>query len=542
MRSSARFASKPAARRALLIGSRAVAVYHWSGAETAAAYLFNADDEGREQFARYLRETDKAPFFALVDVFEEEYRHETIPHVLAADRAAIVKRKAARLFRDSPYYCYRLLGREAHGRRDDRALLAAVTKPGLLRQWIALLEEAQAPLAGIGSLPLFSETILRQVEQEPGRQRLIVSMQSLSGLRQTYFHGGKFRISRLARLPRHGVEAAAPWIKEEVEKTRRYLESVRLLAATESLQAYFLLSGGLLRELRDEYTRGEPDAVTAVFCDLNDLLRAAGDGRTVDAPFADRYFVHRLLQAGPVNSYASATERRHYLLRRLRGGMRAGGGLLLLAGVLWGWVHLVGGLAYRQGALIAQQEAERYEHRYRLARRDLPPTPTAPAELQAAVELTAGLRAGKSAPLEMIRALSVGLRGYPSIQPRKLSWTAATEPGLPPTRQAAAEPVFTPASLSMPAPASAVDAYQVATLHGVITPFNGDYRAAIKLIDSFAATLREQEDIHAAQILSLPLDVSPSSNLRGDAREHAPRRKDAAEFSLRVVLGARANE
>ena len=520
MRLSALSAFEPLARRALFIGSRRAAVYHWSGAETGAAYLFPAGAEGQGHFARYLRETAKAPFFALVDVFEEEYKHETIPHVFGADRAAIVERKAKRLFRDSPYYFHQLTGREKEGRRDDRILLTAVSKPEVIRPWIGLLEEAKTPLAGIGSLPLFSETILKQVEREPGPHRLIVSMQSISGLRQTYFHNGRFRLSRLAQLPRGGA-ADALWIKDEVEKIRRYLNSLRLLAAEESLQVYFLLAGELSLALQQEYpSPREQGALKCVFCDLNDLLRAAGGKRRLETPFSDRYFIHRLLQAGPVNCYASAADRRYYFMRRLRRGMKAGSVALSLAGAVWGAVNFGDGLAYRQGGRAAQQEADIYASRYHLARQSLPRTPVAAADLKIAVDLIAELKARKTTPLGMIQALSDGLRAFPAIKLRKLNWTAAA-------------PAATPAS------EQDFDSYQTAILHGAITPFSGDYRAAIDLIDSFAETLRGRDNIHTVQILSLPLDVSPDSSLHGDAQDHARGRGGEADFSMRIVLGVK---
>ena len=90
-------------RRALFVSAHKAAVYHWHKGDLTSSYLFDANQEGKLFFERYLRETPNIPVYMLVDVFEEEFKRDTVPHVFGADREAIVERKKARLFRDTPY-------------------------------------------------------------------------------------------------------------------------------------------------------------------------------------------------------------------------------------------------------------------------------------------------------------------------------------------------------------------------------------------------------------------------------------------------------
>ena len=187
------------ARRAMLVGAGRAAVYEWQDNVAVRRAVFEAGEEGRQGFRRYLAETPGIPFHLLVDAPDEEYRRDTVPHVSRRDRQALLKRKAARLFKDTGYRFFRVTGRETTGRRDDRVLLSALANPGIVRQWVAILDEARTPLAGICSLPLFSGQLLKGIAGGDEGCRLLVSMQSVSGLRQTCFDNGDLRFSRLVQ-------------------------------------------------------------------------------------------------------------------------------------------------------------------------------------------------------------------------------------------------------------------------------------------------------------------------------------------------------
>jgi len=520
------------ARRALFVSNHKVAVYHWLKDDLGSSYLFDLNDEGQMNFKRYLAETPKTPFFVLVDVFEEEYRQDTIPHVSAADRSAIIKRKADRLFRDTPYYFHRVTGREEEGRRDDQVLLTAITNPEVVKLWIDMLDGAKVPLAGICSLPLFTQSILKQIDEKSPGHRLVVSLQSISGLRQTFFYDGKFRISRLVKMPRYGTVPYAPYIREEVEKIRRYLNSLRLIAYDEPLHVYFILNGELLERLEAEYA--EQDPTRYYFCDLNELLADSGSARELSAPFSDQFFMYHLLRSRPQNVYASSDEKRYFSMRRLRYSMLAAGILLLFGGGLWSGVNFMGGVTYKQQSIAAQKKTQFYTERYQLAREGLPETPVEAADLKVAVEIVDALEKHKSSPMNMVRLVSGSLQRFPAIRLGRLDWTADTDPNLSlgaapaptPTQGAAG---FTNAGYNE----TGYQYYQIAVLDGRIEPFDGNFRDAIETINTFAEDIRAQDSVHDVSIVKLPLDVSSAANLQGNTQAQ----HDIADFTLRVVLG-----
>jgi hypothetical protein len=521
-------------RRALFLSTHKAAVYHWRKGDLGSSFLFDANVQGREYFARYLRESPNVPLYVLVDVFEEEFRFETIPHVFGGDRDAIVTRKKARLFRDTPYFQYKVQGRGTEGRRDDRVLMSAITNPDLLDPWLQLLDDHKVPVACVTSVPLVS-TMLMKLLPEAGDNTLLISLHSISGLRQTFIQKGQFKISRLVQMPRYGTTSYWPHIKEEVDKIRRYLNSLRLATPDDPVDICFLFTGDLLEEAQ----RASRDPGSHVL-DLNEVLQRAGSARRVAAPFADQLFVHQLLRHRPGNDYATPRNLRYATMRSVRHGLVAASIALLTGGVGWGGMEFVGAMDLKQRSDAAVRKTQFYSARYDMARERLPKTPVESRDIQLAVELVDTLRQYKSSPRETLQLLGATLEQHPQAQLDTLEWIASTNPdvaleGLGGARQAATAPSPAAATpgLDLASGEPAYRLYQVTLIRGRLAPFDGDFRRAIETIGRLADDLRAAPDVREVQVLSLPLDISSNANLQGAAGAM----QAEAVFTMKVVLG-----
>lgn len=519
---------KFASRRALFIGARDAAVYHWP--DLTAPRLFDLSDEGRGAFRRYLAQTPKAPFYFLLDAPEEEYRHEVVPHVSRRRRAALLQRKAERLFKNTPYCHHRVTGRETEGRRDDRALLTAIVNPAALKPWCAMLDEAKTPLAAVASLPLFTQSLLKVIAGDGAANQLIVSLQSLSGLRQTFFRNGAFHLSRLVQMPSHGAApATATALREEVEKICRYLVSARLAAPEEPIDIYFLAAGQLLDELRREAP--PPGNARRHFRDLAQLRQSgAGDMAAVgpEESFSDGFFMQQALKRRPANIYATPRERRYLFMRRLRGGLLTAGAMLLLAGAAQGGLNLAKGLLYQHRSRTAAAQADSYAAQYEEARRRLPETPVEPAELKVAIDIADALARRKTGPAGAVRLLSDSLERFPAIQATRLIWNATAESVAPQAGSGGAG--NRDGARREVAPDLPPRCCQ-ARLEGRIEPFDGDFRAAMAVINRFADDLRGQAETRRVRLLALPLNLSPDADLQGDTRGL----NDEARFTMELA-------
>ena len=514
------------ARRALLIGAGRAAVYEWRDNVAVRCAVFAAGEEGRQGFRRYLAETPGIPFYLLVDVADEEYRHETVPHVARRDRQALLRRKAGRLFKDTGYCFFRVTGRETTGRKDDRVLLGALADPGVVRQWTALLDEARMPLAGICSLPLFSGQLLKTIAGRVDGCRVLVSMQSISGLRQTSFDNGEFRFSRLVQTPRAERESLPGIIGDEVEKVLRYLDSRRTDAPAAPVHVHFLFAGDLLQELKTVLK--QQDSVTYHFCDLRGLADKNASRESVADPYGDAFFMQQLLRLRPANVYAGAAERRWFFLRRLRAGFAATGFALLLGGAGWSLLNIYSGVALYLAGNAAEEEAHRYAALYEPARKRLPQTPVDPSGLKTAVKIAEHLALYKTSPIGMVTVLGRSLQGSPSIRLNSMSWMVT---GNPDTAFAGgADRAQIPPAMGDPGAARSL--YQAALVKGRLEPFNGNYRDAMDAVNRFAEDLRDREAVSGVDIVALPLDTSSGAELQGNTQSL----QRQAEFTLKAVL------
>jgi len=189
-------------RRALLVSSDKLAVYHWVNNNLGSSYLFDGSPEGFEYFGRYLDEVPNDPVYVLLDTAGEEYRLDTIPHVFGADRRAIIKRKQDRMFRGTPYLYAEVHSREKAGRRDDNIMFSAVTNPDTIQPWLKILEEHKVPVASVLSVPLLLQNNADVIPDMSGNA-LVFSLQSMSGLRQSFFKDKLLKFSRLVKVPRY---------------------------------------------------------------------------------------------------------------------------------------------------------------------------------------------------------------------------------------------------------------------------------------------------------------------------------------------------
>ena len=570
-----------ASRRVFFVSNARLTVHRRRGSKWLDPVPFDAGAEGVARFARYLERRPGEPAGVIVDVVEEEFREETIPHAFGADRRALLRKRTSRLFRDARHVRSTVQGREPHGRRDDRVLFSAITRPGVLAPWLDEMARHGVPLAGICSPATLTGALLKAIGAE-GERVLVVSLQSGGGLRQTCLRDGRLELSRLAVMP--GPHDAAD-VLAEVGKTRRYLDSLHVEAPGERLRVCLLSHGGMLDDLR-RLARGDSREGHA-FVDLSDAARRLGLRRWGGEPAADRLFVHALARRAAPNHYATPEEMRRFTTLRAGAFLKAASVLLAAGGLLFGGARfLEGALANGHARSLALHVAV-YEDRYREARAALPPAPAEPGELERVVAAVDALRARRGDPVDLLAPISDALAAFPRVRVEGVSWwtsdaleapagdgvdgadraggmaaddggaqrprargegvswragdvpgTSAGEDGEPPGHVAGAggpaagrDGALAPGEELRSGPGTM---FQAVHLSARIEPFDGDYRAAIGTIRRFAGALAASPGIGRVRVSSLPLELSPEQTLTGDAEAVA----ETAAFEIRVVSRA----
>jgi hypothetical protein len=520
-----RFSLGRGPKRGLYLSGQRLTAYEWRHGQLAEAFVFHGGEEGLSEFSTYLSEAHWVPLYLLVDLAEEEYRRDTIPHVGRRDRRQMVAARTRRFFRDTPYWTHRVQGRESGGRRDDRVLYAAITSPGLLTPWLTRIHEARAPLAGVYSLPLLTERLVSQLAPQADNA-LVMSLQSNGNLRQSFFLDGHLKISRLAHMPASEPVPLAEAMLDEAEKLRRYLNSLRLLGRETRLNVLLLAHGPVFGELA-----GRVSDLPGMVCQLRDTEEIGSEfglSRSFVAEHADPLFVHLLLQDPPANHFATSRDTRYHSLRKVRSGMYAASVVLGLAGFTWGGLNVVDGLVFKQRGEATRQQANYYEERYREAREGLPEIPAEAEQLKQAVENAARLAANRVSPFNALDTLSLALDAYPDLRVERIQWALGpgpTEQPQDPRARALAELYGQPRD----------EDARHAIIDGRVFPFDGNYREALDMLRAFAENLKGYAGVQEVKLVSLPLNLSPNEQLRGDALSELS--KSDAAFQIKVVFG-----
>ncbi len=512
-------------KRIFFITTGRLRIYHFDG-QLSEPLEFSADEQGLTDFSQYLQQYPADTVAVLVDVVEEDFREDTIPHVFGGDRQSVLSTKLNRIFRDTTYSHTLFQGRETEGgRRDDRVLFTALIRPDLLAPWMGQLSKYKVPVAGIYSLPLLSGQLCKQLKIV-NRYVLLVSLQSSGGLRQTYFQDGQLRVSRLAVLPDSSSEKYTAVLLNEIERFRRYLNSLRLLPTDEALDVHILGTD----RVREEIDRHSQTSITAHHhvLSLRDVAKKIGIKGDYSSRFSDSIYAHLLAKKPPQNQYAPESQTRFFRMHKLRRTMIAASILILISGLGLSAANFVDGLTAIQDTQGMKRQASFYKIRYDRARARLPKTPTDTRVMQRVVEATQELKLFKTSPLDLMSVLSRGMDVFPEIELSEVNWSADT-------RKTNSEDVQASNNGSVSSTDSnTVTLQQQAIIKAHINPFDGDFRKALETVRRFAEHLRQLPEVQEIDVESLPLDIGPEASLSGDVEGLSETSK--AQFSLRMEL------
>lgn len=502
----------------------------WGG-RLGPCQVFPNTEPGWLGFQRWLARAPSAPVRLLADVVEEDYRLESLPHSFGKDRRELVARRLLQYFRNTPLRAARFQGKQAGARQDDRFLFAALTHPETFSHWLAAIEKAGNPLAGVFPAPLAGEALAAKLA--PGEPHLLLISKHASGLRQSYFRDGRFRISRLSRTE-NPAQGGLDLYTEEITSTRLYLTSLRLIPPGEQPLVLIVDADGSLEALGPRLIQRRPE-LRWRRCAPGELAQSLGISAKALAANPDALHLHLLgsgrgkaLQlAGPELTH----RHRAYLFKRgLYGASLA---VLLAAGAVSAF-H-----AYRQWSWEAEarelrQQTLREQDNYRAVTAQFPAAPASAEALKQAVDAARRLRDDARTPDAFMAALSRALDNSPEVTVRRLRWSRDGKTGE--MAEAVAKLGDGPSTgLRTGLAGENWDGVQYGWVEAEIRPFRGDFRAALSSINGFVERLAKDPVIRQAKVAQLPLDISSDASLSGNTRDIAGT-SSGANFKVAVLL------
>lgn len=513
-------------RRLLYLDAGHLGAFLWQGGSLREEGLFAANEEGVAAFSAYLHEHHSSNFYLLADIAEEGFQTEALPYTQGADRKALLTRKLGQYFYGSPLATAISFGREKSGRRDEKFLFTALTRPQLFEPWLAAMHAAQVQLAGVYSLPLLGAQLLGKIQ--PARTQCLLISLTRAGVRQSYFESGQIRFSRLTPLSASGAVEAAAACAAEAAKIHQYLLGQRLVSRGTPLPVIALShpahTGAFLDLCRNT------DDLQFQIVDLHALGRSCGLNSLPLDSRSEALFLHLLAQRPPRDQFAPAADRRFFRLWQARSALLGAGAVILLGCLLFAGKQFYEALDLRGRTEETRAQTVSDEGKYAAIQKTYPPMPTGTDNLRAVINRYDDIEK-RSAPLEpLYLSISGGLQDAPRVEVERIDWLLSANPDAGTQTQDTHKPAAAPSEKD------GGSMHAIAVVHGTLPASMGsDQRGQLDAINSFAAALRKDASLKVA-ILRLPFDIESGKSLKsgGDAALGATQPKFTVHISRKL--------
>jgi hypothetical protein len=531
-------------KRIFYFSGHRLTVFHWNRKVLAGACSFEPNEEGYEKFRQYLESSEKIPASMLLDVIEEDFRKDVIPHVYGKDRGAVITRLLDRHYRSSMQYTYsELQSRQKHGRKDDEVLLAAITNPELVRSWLRIIEACDVPLSGILSLPLISKAMLPVIGARKGYV-LLVSQQVNSNLRQTFFKNGKLVSSRQSVINQDAGDISNIGLhaRPEVERTLTFIRNQFQLEDDDVINVHILGSDAQINSLESTFLSDQFNSYHVHR--INDIQHKLGIKGLPDR-FADALYSWITLNRSGIKShYGNKTEFMRFYYALASNVLYASSVFVVLVSLIMIESNISEGISYKESTGLLQEQTNEFRRVYNDKYQAYEELFSTAKLMDMAVGMVDQIEKNSQVtPLDFMLALSdlVSRPEIGRIYIDKIEWSTRQVDGNKrnKSRDAADDEVeYVPTNVTSPS-----EILHVAVVTGRIPVVYNNYRETVNRIDNIITTLSSSERVENVSAISLPVEVRPEKKFASETRalpadEKDDKRNKGGQFSLEVVMKA----
>ncbi len=510
-------------RHALYLSGNEIALYASRSRSANLLGRFTLNPAGLDEFKQQLARLSPGPVAILADLIEEEFRKETLPHARGNWRASLHARHVGKLYRSTPFRRSTVVGRNADGRRDDQVVFSALTNPDNLEPGLAIIREQGLSVSGIHSLPVCAERLLKPLGANAANV-LVVSVQPGGGLRQTLIHEGKVHFSRLAPVTENTPAEYCEVLKVEIDKTQRYLLTLRLFPRDEPVEVYALTDAERAEAMNTLCVNHGTIQYHPVV--LSQIAGRIGYRNFPDTRFGDSLFVYLLRRKRCSNHYAQAPHLRGLRTWQLQHATRAASWLVIIGGLVASGMNMVDTRLIQQDLGVIQEATSRVNERYQAVTRQLPDEFQNARSMREAVQIADRIESGQIDLGALLSMLGSGFSTHSNLVMEDLKWFSSDDPE--------ATPKTVQLETGERAGALKEGLYVISNIKGHLRAFDGIYSNAHQQIEKLAAWFRRQPGIHKAQVINKPLNTRTDSELHGALNEQG--RRETARFELRLVM------
>ena len=534
-------------KRIFYFSGHRLTVFHWGGRNLAGACSFEPNDEGFEKFRQYLQSSAKTATAILLDVIEEDFRKDVIPHVYGKDRKAVISRLIDRYYRASRQYTYsEIQGRKKTGRKDDEVLIAAITNPELVRRWIRIIEECDVPLSGILSLPLISRTLLPVVGAKKGFV-LLVSQQVNSNLRQTFFIDGKMVSSRQSVINQDAgnISNIGAFARPEIEKTLTFIRNQHQIEDDETINIHIIGSDTQIDSLNNVFVSDE--SYQYHVHRIKDINRKLGIKGLPDR-FSDGLFAWIAMNKYSSRShYGNKGEFSRFYFAVASSALYASSAAVVIIGLLLTQSNISDGMSYKKSTALLEERTNRFQQVYEEKYEAHEELFSNARLMDLAVDMVNQIEENSQVtPLEFMVTLSQLISNPKTgrIYIDKIDWTTRQLNEIKQKKsrkKTGVESAYKNTDVTSPS-----EIQHVAVVTGRIPVSSNNYRDSVNRINNIITTWSSSDRVAEVSPINLPVEVRPDrkfaaeSRVTGGSDSEKKGRQDGL-FSLQIVMKARGH-
>ncbi len=507
-------------RRVIYVSNSQLTVYRVGKSGIRKDLTVNNLETGNDVFLGYLHTIEKRPIPVLVDILEEEFHLEYLPHLGQKDRKALIQRKQKQVVHGAHFTHHKSLCREKTGRRDDRVLFMAIRNEAILSPWLKSLHLAKIPIVGVFSVPLMYEKLLK-IFPTTEDMFLVTVMPSIQQskflVRQTYFNHQQLVLSRLNQVSVQSPDNFAQEMADEIDRMRRYIVRAYKLSSDQIIKTHIITPEELIRPLQgqqsalDKFNQGGHSEFHSV-PSIGSKLGLSLPSDTQISMLVSFWLSQKRLFLSHYKDTTTIFYFYHHIIKQLMYGVST---LLVL-----------GGISYASACLINAKnigvQAEQHKYKIRQSEQSLGQTPRVDPikgytafQIEDMVTTAEKVNENIVIPTTLLGPVSQVLSRYPTLMINGIEWG---DGGTPETN---ASQAFSDSSEIIveldPGTGENLKRKAIKTrLRAEIEPFDGDFRQAHLLINRFVVALGLESAIQSAKVTQFPINLSHKATISGE--------------------------
>ena len=508
----------------------------WYGTKLQNHTVFENTSPEHTRFSQFLAQYVDINIYLIADAVEEDYRLESLPHASGGARREIIERKLNQFNRNSLFRAAHFINRATDKRKDDNFLFVALNQTEFLQGWIDAIQANHAPLAGVYLLPMLSQVVVRQMKLMA--PHIMLCERLSSGLRQTYLHNGRLRMSRLVPMKDVKPNQLAYFYLVEIDKTRMYLTSQRLITTDTPLQMVLPAIDGTHDDIAKSISQDQ-----GLECKSVDILAFAKNVNIApELVQANPELLHmQLLANGNVpDNLAPASLSKSHNLNNVRRKINIATGAVATIGVILATVYAWQGQQTKSELELIASQTRQQTTQYEEVAKNYPTSPIASTELKVAADISKIISANQQTPQQLMQVLSGAFEQFPEISLNRMRWVQTSDISIKDeadTQQNQASVVANSVN------ADPTKLLQIGFVNAEIKNFNGDYRKALNSVNQFVGALRNSAFVEQVIVLQEPVNVSSLANLQGSTTDdNAATERPPALFKIKIMLKPTATE